>query len=166
MTAKQISTSQHDNDVATQTVLRVMSRASVSSLNLSVLKAPPWQVVKSVWMPLKAQLWPRNNVTPSNSEWNVFRAEEPLTNVHSDITALTASFLRDWGTWRERDELIFVGIWGDERRGQSHGSRCSSSMWRPLEGHRSGWLEEFVLWLFRLSVDSEDPAEEEARDES
>lgn len=33
-------------------------------------------------------------------------------------------------------------------------------MWRLLEGQRRGWLEQLVLWLFRLSVDSEDPGEE------
>lgn len=27
-------------------------------------------------------------------------------------------------------------------------------------GHRRGWLEQFVLWLFRLSVEAEEPERE------
>lgn len=57
-------------------------------------------------------------------------------------------------------KLSKMGQWEGERYwGQSQGLRCSSSMWRLLEGQRRGWLEQLVLWLFRLSVDSEDPGE-------
>lgn len=43
--------------------------------------------------------------------------------------------------------------------GFSQGFRCSSSIWRFMVGHRRGWLEQLVLSLFRLSVDSDDPEE-------
>lgn len=71
---------------------------------------------------------------------------------------------RNRGTeWSLQSINLFWWIWG-EKLDQSQGLRCSSSIWRLLVGHRRGWLEQFVLWLFRLSVDSDDPGEEDATD--
>lgn len=116
MRGKQISTNQHDDDeIATQTVLNVMSRARLSSWNVSVLKAPPWQAGKSLQKPLR----PRHKATPPDSEWNVFRAEEPLKNIQSDITALPASFLRVWGTWREGGVDLCRNLMGRKEEAES-----------------------------------------------
>lgn len=96
MAGKQVSTiKRDDNVIATQTGVNLTSRAWLSSWNVTVLKAPPWRVVKSLWKPL------RHNATPPDGEWNVFRAEEWLKNIQSDIIALRVSFFRVWGPRRE-----------------------------------------------------------------
>jgi len=73
------------------------------------------------------------------------------------------------GVWEELEDLCNAWICSDgrgaKRMDQSQGLRCSSSIWRLLVGHRRGWLEQLVLWLFRLSVDSDDPEEEEKKEQ-
>lgn len=68
----------------------------------------------------------------------------------------------DWMIFVTHKSVLMDGR--EERLDQSQGLRCSSSIWRLLVGHRRGWLEQFVLWLFRLSVDSDDPGEDGATD--